>query len=83
MSIKISYKKGIRENNIKNYVLFANEDFVVNALNKLYLSSSPNQINRTIKNYKSKKKDFLHFNVSPNHKIILIKIKKKQLSTDN
>ncbi len=83
MSIKISYKKGIRENNIKNYVLFANEDFVVNALNKLYLSSSPNQINRTIKNYKSKKKDFLHFNVNPNQKIILIKIKKKQLSTDN
>jgi len=30
MSIKISYKKGISEKLIKNYVLFANEEFKVN-----------------------------------------------------
>ena len=76
MSIKISYKKVIAEKNIKNYVLFSNEDFAVYGLKKLSLRSSLNQINKTINNYKSKKKDFLNFNISPNQKIILIKVKK-------
>ena len=48
MSIKISYKKGISEKTIKNYVLFANEEFKINGLNKLSLSKQSNQINRTI-----------------------------------
>ena len=82
MSIKISYKKGFTEKKIKNYVLFSNEDFAVHGLKKLSLSSSLNQINKTINNYKSKKKDFLNFNINPNQKIILIKVKKKQSSTD-
>ena len=82
MSIKISYKKAIAEKNIKNYVLFSNEVFAVYGLKKLSLRSSLNQINKTINNYKSKKKDFLNFNISPNQKIILIKVKKKQSSTD-
>ena len=58
MSIKISYKKGISEKTIKNYVLFATEEFKINGLSKLSLSKQSNQINRTINSNKSKKKDF-------------------------
>ena len=49
MSIKISYKKGIQEKLVKNYVLFANEDFKINGLNKLILGKQSSQINKTIK----------------------------------
>ena len=83
MSIKISYKKNISEKLIKNYVLFSNEDFKINGLNKLSLSKQSNQINRTINSNKSKKKEFIIFNHSPDQKIILIKIKNNQTSTDN
>ena len=83
MSIKISYKNSISEKIIKNYVLFSNEDFKINGLNKLSLSKQSNQINRTINSNKSKKKDFIVFNNSPDQKIILIKIKNNQTSTDN
>ena len=40
MSIKISYKKGIQEKLVENYVLFANEDFKINGLNKLPLGNN-------------------------------------------
>ena len=49
MSIKISYKKGISEKVIRNYVLFSNEEFKINGLNKLSLSKNSNLINKTIK----------------------------------
>ena len=84
MSIKISQKKGISEKNIKNSVLFGDENFKINGLNKLSLIKQSNQINRFINSNKSKKKDYLViFNLSPDQKIILIKIKKNQTSTDN
>ena len=83
MSIKISYKKGISEKTIKNYVLFANEEFKINGLNKLSLGKQSNQINRTINSNKSKKKEFIIFNHSPDQKIILVKIKNNQTSTEN
>ena len=83
MSIKISYKKGISEKTIKNYVLFANEEFKINGLSKLSLSKQSNQINRTINSNKSKKKEFIIFNHSPDQKIILVKIKNNQTSTEN
>ena len=38
MSLKITYKKGVNEKNIKNFVLFSNEDFKINGLNKLSLA---------------------------------------------
>ena len=83
MSIKISHKKDISEKTIKNYVLFANEEFKINGLNKLSLSKQSNQINRTINSNKSKKKEFIFFNYSPDQKIILIKIKNNKTSTEN
>ena len=83
MSIKISYKKGIAEKSIKNYVLFSNEDFTINGLKKLSLRDSEIKINKTIISYKSKKKDIISFNIKPNQKITLIKVKKNQTATDN
>ena len=41
------------------------------------------QINRTINSNKSKKKEFIIFNHSPDQKIILVKIKNNQTSTEN
>ena len=83
MSIKISHKNQINEKLIKNYVLFSNEDFKINGLSKLSLNKQSNQINRTVNSNKSKKKEFIIFNHSPDQKIILIKIKNKQNSTQN
>ena len=76
MSIKISYKKGIQEKLVKNYVLFANEDFKINGLNKLLLGKQSSQINKIIKSNYSKKKEFIFFNHNSDQKIIFIKIKK-------
>ena len=83
MSIKISYKNSVSEKLIKNYVLFANDEFKINGLNKLSLNKQSNQINRTINSNKSKKKEFIIFNLSPDQKIILIKIKNNKTSTEN
>ena len=83
MSIKIRHIKGINEKNIKNFVLFSNEEFKINGLSKLSLNRQAKQINRTISSNKSKKKEFIIFNHSPDQKIILIKIKKHLTSTDN
>ena len=83
MSIKISYKNSISDKFIKNYVLFASEEFKINGLNKLSLSKQSNQINRTINSNNSKKKECIFFNYSPDQKIILIKIKNNQTSTEN
>ena len=83
MSIKISYKKASSEKSIQNYVLFSNEDFQINGLNKILLGKQSSQINRIIKSYKSKKKEFISFNHNLDQKIILIKIKNNQTSTDN
>ena len=63
--------------------MFANDEFKINGLNKLSLNKQSNQINRTINSNKSKKKEFIIFNLNPDQKIILIKIKNDQTSTDN
>ena len=77
MSIKISYKKGSSDKNIKNYVLFSNENFIVNGLSKIKFSKNLNEIKKTIETNKSKKKEFIAFNINSNQKIIIIKIKLK------
>ncbi len=83
MSIKISYKKGTQEKLVKNYVLFANEDFKINGLSKLLLGKQSSQINKIIKSNYSKKKEFIFFNHNSDQKIVLIKIKNNQTSTEN
>ncbi len=83
MSIKISHKKGINDRSVKNYVLFSDEEFRVNGLNKLPLVKYSSHINKIIISNKSNKKDFITFNLNSDQKIILIKIKKNQTATEN
>ena len=83
MSLKILYKNSISDGQIKNYVVFADENFKINGLNKLSLGKDSNQINKTINSNKSKKKEFIIFNYSPDQKIIIVKIKNNQSSTEN
>ena len=68
MSIKISYKKGINEKNIKNFVLFSNSEFKINGLSKLSLVKNSNQIIKTTNSNKSMKNEFISFNINPDQK---------------
>ena len=76
-------KKSISEKAIRNYVLFSNEEFKVNSLNKLPLSKFSVNINQTINSNKSKNKDFILFNLNPSQKIIIVKLKDYQSSLSN
>ena len=77
MSIKINIKKSINLKTIKNYVLFCDEEFRIYSLNKLLISKTSGEINKTINSNKIKNKNFLVFNLSPNQRIILIKLNNK------
>ena len=80
MPIKINVKKSINDAAIKNYVLFSNEDFKINSLNKLSISRFSSNIGKTIDFNKSKKKEILIFNLNPTQKIILVKLKNNNMS---
>jgi len=58
MSIKISFKRNIVPKYIKNYVLFANQDFEINGLNKLSLKKDSSFIQKVIKSSVLKKQEF-------------------------
>ena len=62
MSIKISLKKNISEKNIKNYVLFADENFKINGLSRISLNKQSNLLNKAIISNKLYTKTFLQFN---------------------
>ena len=83
MSIKITHKTASNDKSIKNYVLFSDEEFKINGLNKLNISKSSNHITKLIISNKNKKKDFISFNLNSDQKIILIKIKNKLTATEN
>ena len=83
MSIKISQKNKVEDKQVKNYALFADEGFEIFGLNKLSLNSQLSSIKKSINSNNSKDKEFLVFNLNPTQKIILIKIKKKLLSSEN
>ena len=83
MSIKISLKKNISEKNIKNYVLFTDENFKINGLSRLSLNKQSNLLNKAIISNKLHSMTFLQFNLNPSQKIILIKLNKNQSSVDN
>ena len=83
MSIKISLKKSISPKLVKNYVLFCDENFKINGLSSLNFKNQSTEINKAINIDKSNKKYFLKFNINPTQKIILIKVKKTNLSVDN
>ena len=83
MSIKINIKKNISIKLVKNYVFFTNEDFKINGLKDLNLGKDADLIKSSIKSFKLKKKNFLYFNLSPNSKVILVKITNSNNSIDN
>ena len=83
MSIKISLKKNIAAKLIKNYVLFCNHEYQIFGLKKLLVRDQSSFIKKVVDPYKSKKKDFLIFNLNSTQKIILCKIDKRQSSCDN
>ena len=71
MPIKINVKKSISDKTIRNYVLFSDEEFRINSLNKLSLGKFSSNINKTISLNKSKKKNFILFNLNPTQRIII------------
>ena len=83
MSIKISFNKNFAEKSVKNYVFFCDHDFKIYGLKKLQINHQSSLINKTINSNKSEDKKILLFNLNPDQRIILIKIKKALSSTDN
>ena len=83
MSIQISYKKQINEKLIKNYVLFSDDGFKIDALNEMTLGNKASFIKEIIKKNESKKGNFLAFNINSIQRIILISLKKKTNSLEN
>tara|TARA_B100000902_G_scaffold376469_1_gene407570 strand:+ start:1197 stop:2666 length:1470 start_codon:yes stop_codon:yes gene_type:complete len=83
MSIKISFNKNLADKSVKNYVFFCDHDFKIYGLNKLQISEQSSIINKTIKSNKSNDKKILLFNLNPDQRIILIKIKKALSSVEN
>ena len=75
MSIKVSFKKNIVENKIKNYVLFSDEKFKVLGLSKTSLSKDTSIINKIIANNVLREKNCFSFNLNPNQKVIVVKLK--------
>ena len=82
MSLKVTFKKNIVENKIKNYVLFSDENFKVFNLNKTSLNKDSGTINKIIQNNRIKEKNFLGFNINSNQKIIILKLRNKLSSTE-
>jgi len=83
MSIRINIKKNLNENKIKNYILFTDENFQIKGLEKLLLKKYSSLINKSIINNIIKDKNFILFNISPDQKIILVKIKSNKISIEN
>jgi len=81
MSIKINYKNNSSQKTITNLVLFTDEKFNINGLNKHLSSPELSYISDLLKTCDFKKK-LLVFEVNSKKKIILISIKKNLKTTD-
>ena len=82
MSIKIRLKNSLNEKLVKNHVFFTNQDFKITGFNKLSIFKHSNLINKSINTYKTDNKNLLSFNIKPDQKIILIRIKRNLSSLD-
>ena len=82
MSIKISIKKNFNDKLVKNLVLFCDEKYKIFGLSQLSINNQKKIINQSVLSNNLKDKKFLSFNINPNQKIILIKIKNKFNQTD-
>ena len=83
MTLKILHKNKATDRDIKNYLLFSNENFKIYGLDKISLKNQANHINRTIASNIHKDKNFLVFNINSNQRVVLVKIKNNQTSLDN
>ena len=75
MPIKINVKKSVNDSAIKNYVLFSDEEFKINSLNRLSLGRFSSTLNKMINLNSSKKKEILILNLNPTQRVIIIKLK--------
>ena len=82
MSIKISIKKNFNDKLVKNLVLFCDEKYKIFGLSQLSINNQKKIINQSVLSNKLKNKKFISFDINPNQKIILIKIKNKFNQTD-
>ena len=82
MSIKISIKKNLKDKQVKNYVLFCNDDYKIYGLNNLSIKAEKKTLYKSILTNKSKDKKLIFFDINPNQKVILIKIQDKFNQTD-
>ncbi len=83
MSLKISFKKNISENKIRNYILFTDVNFKIRGLKNVSLTKYSSEINKMVANFSLKDKNFLSFNINPTQKIILLKLKDSNSSLEN
>ena len=84
MALKINLKKKITLNNVKNFVLFCDNNFNIPGLDKIQIKIKPENIKKTINSIEQKKNnDIFAFNINPSQKIILIKIEDSNLPLDN
>ena len=82
MAIKFNFLNGKSQINAKNLALFSDENFQILNIKSLGL---PNQglISDLVQNNKDKKKEILHLNLNKNQNLLVIKIRKNQVSIDN
>ena len=84
MALIINFKKNIKFNNVKNFVLFCDKNFDIYGLEKIQLKIKLENIKKTINSNEQKKNnDIFSFNINPSQKIILIKIEDSNLPLDN
>ncbi len=82
MSIKVSFKKNIVENKIRNYVLFSDAKSKVLGLAKTLLSKDTSIINKIITNNVIKDKNFFTFNLNSKQKVVIVKLKDNSTSIE-
>ena len=82
MSIKISLKKNIKDNQVLNYVLFCDENYRINGFDRHSLKNHKSFINKLVASNKSKNKNLLFLNINSSQKIVLVKVKKNKSICD-
>ena len=65
MPIKINVKKSVNDSAIKNYILFSDEKFKINSLNRLSLGRFSGTLNKMINLNSSKKKKNIDLKFKP------------------
>jgi leucyl aminopeptidase len=81
MSIKLSIKKNINYKDVKNYVLFCDENFNISGLKKNFSNSEYSYVSDLLKT-SNLKKNLLFFEINSKKTIFLVSIKKDLKTSD-